>query len=123
MNAMNAMNGKKKYRVKSWMAALIAVAFTFLAGAATAEIVATEEALQQSDRDRVRELLNHEGAEERLKALGVAPDEARRRVDALTPEEVRVVAGKMDTLAAGGALSSTDWIIILLLVIIVLLIV
>jgi hypothetical protein len=55
--------------------------------------------------------------------MGVAPEEARQRVDAMTPEEVQVVAGKMDTLAAGGALSSTDWIIVLLIVIIVILIV
>jgi hypothetical protein len=120
--AMNAMNGKK-FLVKRWMMAFIAVAFACLTGAATAEIVSTEQALEQSDRERVREFLNREGVEDRLKQLGVAPAEARKRVDAMTPEEVQLVAGKIDTLAAGGALSSTDWIIILLIVIIVLIIV
>lgn len=116
------MNAKNR-SAKSWITALIAVAFAFLAGAATAEIVSTEEAAQQSDRERVQEFLKRDAVADRLKALGVAPEEARRRVDALTPEEVQAVAGKMDTLAAGGALSSTDWIIILLIVIIVLIIV
>jgi hypothetical protein len=120
---MNAMNGKKKFFVKSWTTAFIAVAFACLTGAATAEIVTTEQVLPQADRERVHEFLNREGVEDRLKQLGVAPEEARKRVDAMTPEEVQVVAGKIDTLAAGGALSSTDWIIILLIVIIVLIIV
>lgn len=119
---MNAMNGKKFF-AKSWMTAFIAVAFACLAGAATAEIVSTEQVLPQADRERVHEFLNREGVEDRLKQLGVAPAEARKRVDAMTPEEVQVVAGKIDTLAAGGALSTTDWIIILLIVIIVLIIV
>jgi hypothetical protein len=105
------------------MTALIAVVFAVLSGAAAAEIVSTEEAAQQSDRERVQEFLQRDGVEDRLKQLGVAPEEARRRVDAMTPEEIQVVAGKMDTLAAGGALSTTDWIIILLLFIVILLIV
>ena len=117
------MNASKQCRAKSWMTALIAVVFAGLAGAATAEIVSTEEALQQSERERVREFLNREDVEQQLKALGVAPADARQRVDAMTPEEIRTVAGKMDALVAGGALSTTDWIIVLLVVIIVLLIV
>ena len=77
----------------------------------------TEQVLPQTDRERVHESLNREDVENRLQQLGVAPAEAQKRVDAMTPEEVQVVAGKIDTLAAGGALSSTDWIIIFLLVI------
>jgi hypothetical protein len=116
------MNAKNQRGASAWMTALIAVVFSVLSGAAAAEIVSTEEAAQ-SDRERVQEFMKRDGVEDRLKQLGVAPEEARRRVDAMTPEEIRVVAGKMDTLAAGGALSSTDWIIILLLFIVVLLIV
>ncbi|HKA38397.1 MAG TPA: PA2779 family protein [Burkholderiales bacterium] len=117
------MNANKQCGAKSWMVALIAAVFACLSGAATAEIVTTEQVLPQADRERIHEFLNREGVEDRLKQLGVAPAEARKRVDAMTPEEVQVVAGKIDTLAAGGALSTTDWIIILLLVIVILLIV
>jgi hypothetical protein len=120
--AMNAMNGKK-FLVKSWVTALIAVAFACWAGASTAEIVSTEQALQQSDRERVQELLNRAEVEDGLKKLGVVPADARQRVNAMTPEEVRTVAGRMDTLAAGGEASKTDWIIILLGVIVVILLV
>jgi len=117
------MNVSKQCSAKSWMTALVAVVFTCLAGAATAEIVTTDEVLPQADRERVHEFLNREGVEDRLKQLGVTPAEARKRVDAMTPGEVQLVAGKIDTLAAGGALSTTDWIIILLLVIVIILIV
>ena len=117
------MNAKNQRGASTWMTALIAVVFSVLSGAAAAEIVSTEEAAQQSDRERVQEFLQRGGVEDRLKQLGVAPEEARRRVDAMTPGEIQVVAGQIDSLAAGGALSSTDWIIILLIVIIVLILV
>ena len=116
------MSERNQLSVKGWIA-LVAVIFAFLSSAARAEIVSTEEIVQQADRERVREFLNREGVEDRLKQLGVAPEEARKRVDAMTPEEVQLVAGKIDTLAAGGALTTTDWIIILLIVIIVLIVV
>jgi hypothetical protein len=83
--------------------------------------VSTEQALQQPDREQ--ELLNRAEVEDGLKKLGVVPADARQRVNAMTPEEVRTVAGRMDTLAAGGEASKTDWIIILLGVIVVILLV
>jgi hypothetical protein len=61
--------------------------------------------------------------EDRLKELGVAPELARKRVNAMTDEEVLVVAGRIDTLPAGGALDKADWVIILLIVLLVLIIV
>src|SRR5688572_17117814 len=117
------MNAKNVWSARSWMNILFVVVLAVISGTAAAEIVSTEAIAQPSDRERVQEFLGREGVEDRLKQMGVAPEEARRRVEAMTPEEIQVVAGKMDTLAAGGALSSTDWIIILLIVIIVLIIV
>ena len=117
---MNAMNGKKFF-AKSWMTAFVAVAFACLASAAMAEIVSTGQALQQLGREQ--ELLNRAEVEDGLKTLGVAPDDARQRVDAMTPEEVRTVGGRVDTLAAGGEASATDWILILLGVVVIILLV
>lgn len=117
------MNARNLCSAKSWISVLFALVFAVLSGAAAAEIVSTEELAQQAERERVQEFMGRQDVEDGLKQLGVAPEEARRRVDAMTPGEIRQIAGKMDTLAAGGALSSTDWIIILLVVIIVILIV
>jgi hypothetical protein len=51
--------------------------------------------------------------------LGVAPETARERVDALTDAEVANLAAQIDTLPAGGALSTTEWILIVLIAILV----
>ena len=117
------MNAEKLGSLKRWMGVLFIVVSAALSGTAAADIVPTEEVAQQADRERVQEFLGRQDVEEKLKQLGVAPDEARRRVDAMTPGEIQTIAGKMDSAAAGGALSTTDWIIVLLLFIIVLLIV
>lgn len=114
---MKAMNNGG---VTGWKAALIAGALALFCGSASAEIVGTEQTLPQSDRDRVRTFLNREGVEDQLKALGVAPEIAGQRVQALSDEEIRTIAGKLDTLPAGAALTSTDLILILLIVILVL---
>jgi hypothetical protein len=51
----------------------------------------------------------------RLVALGVDPAQAQARVDALTDDEVRVVAARLDELPAGGDPITLLVIIILLL--------
>lgn len=106
--------------VSGWKAAFAAIAFAFVCVPVSAGIVSTEEVLSRSDRERVQVFLEREGVEDRLKALGVAPELTKKRVDSMTDEEVLVVAGRIDALPAGGALDKTDWIIILLIVILVL---
>lgn len=113
---MNAMNN---LHAKGWKATLAALVFALGSAPAVAEIISTEQVLPTSDRDRVRTFLDREGVEDRLKALGVPPEEARQRVDAMTPAEVQEVAGKLDTLPAGGAIDRTDLILILLLVLLI----
>ena len=75
----------------------------------------------QADREKVRVFMNRADAERSLKALGVQPELARQRVDALSDEEVVRIAGTIDTLPAGGNLGQTDLIIILLVAILVVL--
>jgi len=112
---------KNRY-AKSWKVVLAPVVFAFVSTSAPADIVSTEQMVQQSERERVEAFLQRDGVEKELKALGVAPESAKERVKAMTDEEIRTVAGKMDTLAAGGALTTTEWIgiivVILLLIII-----
>lgn len=102
---------------KGWKAAVVAGACALLTGAAGAEIVSTEHALVQGERDRVRTFMQREDVEQQLKARGLPPELARQRTDALTDEEVRVIAGRLDSLPAGSALDKNDWILILLIVI------
>ncbi|MNR66307.1 hypothetical protein D3C85_1897230 [compost metagenome] len=51
--------------------------------------------------------------------MGVDAATARARVKALTNEEAAQIVQKMDSVPAGGNLSTTDFIIILLLIILV----
>ena len=108
---------------RGWKAMFVTGVFAFVANPAWAEIVSTEQTLAQSERERVRVFMQREDVRSQLKTLGIAPELAKQRVDALTDQEIREIAGKLDTLAAGGALSNTDLILILLLVILVLILV
>ena len=59
-------------------------------------------AQSQSDRERVRTFLDREDVHKALQAQGVDADAAKARVDALTDQEVQTLAGKLDTIPAGG---------------------
>jgi hypothetical protein len=102
---------------KCWKTVIVTGAMALLSGLAWAEIVSTEQALMQAERDRVRSFMQREDVENQLKVLGLPPELARQRTNALTDEEVRVIAGKLDTMPAGSALDKNDWILILLIVI------
>jgi hypothetical protein len=71
------------------------------------------------ERDRVKTLLERPELAAELEKMGVSPAEARARVDAMTPQEVAQLAGKLDTLAAGGALSNQELLLIILIVLLV----
>jgi hypothetical protein len=109
--------------MRGWKGVLAAIAFAFVSAPVSADIVSTDEVLHRSEREKVQAFLDREGVQDQLKALGVAPELARKRVDAMTDEEVLVVAGRIDTLPAGGALDKTDWIVILLIVLLIIILV
>ena len=108
---------------KFWMPALVAGALVAFSASAAADMISTDQALAQSDRDRVRAFLERKDAEKQLNVLGVSPEVAKQRVDAMTDEEVRVVAARIDSLPAGAAISEREWIIIALLFVLVLILV
>ncbi|HZQ73374.1 MAG TPA: PA2779 family protein [Burkholderiales bacterium] len=95
--------------------------------AAQAGTIATDDAIsaQQAvqDRARVKALVARPEVARALAKLGIAPEKAGARVNAMTDQEVVALAGKLDALPAGGALSNTDFllvIVVLLLVVIIL---
>ena len=97
---------------------LLAGAAAVLMPRAHAGMIATDEAAQvESERERVKALLERPEVVKQLGDLGVTADESKARVDAMTDAEVLQLAGKIDSLIAGGALSNDQLLIILLLVI------
>jgi hypothetical protein len=86
---------------------------------AQAGLIGTEEAVPAYDvKERVRESLARQEVRDALAAHGVDPAQVQARVDALTSDEARLLAERIDQMPAGGA----DILGVLLTVFIVLLI-
>lgn len=78
--------------------------------------------IEQAERDRVKTLLERPELAAELEKMGVAPQDARARVDAMTPAEVSRLAGRLDALAAGGQMSNRDLLLVILLVLLLIII-
>ncbi len=72
----------------------------------------------QHDRERLRAMFERADVREQLLARGVDANAAKARVDALTDNEVAGIAGKLDSLPAGGhfLIDTLVFIFVLLLV-------
>lgn len=109
--------------ISRYAGALFLSACLALAPAAQAAMVTTQDALSaqqiQNDREKVRNFLDRAAVKDKLQALGVDAVLAKGRVDALSDQDVQLLAQKIDALPAGGALGSTDLILILLVAILV----
>lgn len=99
--------------------AVLATAAAFVAFPAQAGVVGTDEALAAVERERVKELVQRPELARELQALGVAPGDAAARVDAMSDAEVRELAGRLDALPAGGALTTNELLILVLVLILV----
>jgi hypothetical protein len=71
------------------------------AGMIGVDQIAQSEQLQ-NQRDRIKSFLDREDVVKAMQAKGLDASTAKSRVDALTDQEVQQVAGKIDTLPAGG---------------------
>lgn len=116
------MNASKNGFAAGWKVMLVPVIFAFLSVPARAGLVSTEQVVLQSEREKVESFLQREGVERELKALGVSPELARERAKALSDEEVRTLAGKMDKLAAGGALGTSEWLLIIIAILLLIIV-
>jgi hypothetical protein len=67
-----------------------------------AEAGAAQPARGDDSRARVQELLARADVREALQSHGITPDQAQARVAALSDEEVRILAERMNVLPAGG---------------------
>jgi len=69
---------------------------------AHAGIVPTDAALASAERDRIASMLDRADVRAQLEAYGARAAEVKARVAALTDEEAAQLAGKLDSLPAGG---------------------
>jgi hypothetical protein len=75
------------------------------------------------DRERVDALLARPEVVRELERMGIPAEEARARVGAMTPEEVRSLAGRIDGLPAGAQASTRDLLLVILVVLLVLILI
>jgi hypothetical protein len=86
---------------------------------ARAGIIETEDL----ERERVRAMLERPEVQAEMQKMGVAPAEAAARVQAMTAEEVRSLAGRLDALPAGGARMTDQTLLIVIILILLIIIV
>ncbi len=116
---------RRLYRGIALFMSAILFSMSLPVNAARAGLVKTEEVIEKSnaqgDRDRVKDFLEREEVRDQLTSLGIAPEEATRRVDALSNAEVAQIAGYIDQTPAGqgavGAIVGAILIIFLVLLI------
>jgi hypothetical protein len=77
---------------------------------------------QASERDRVMTLVQRPEIAQQLEKMGIAPKEAKARVAAMSEEEVASLAGRLDSLPAGGELGNQDFLFIIVVLLLVALI-
>ena len=73
------------------------------------------------ERQRVKDLIARPEVARKLESLGVLPQDAAKRVDALTNDEVHALATQIDALPAGG-MTDTNWLLIIVVVLLIILI-
>jgi hypothetical protein len=84
---------------------------------APAGIIGTDQLTAGGERDRVKSFLDRDDVRAQLQAQGIDAATAKARVDALTDQEVQLLAGRIDQLpAAGDVIGALLLVFILLLI-------
>lgn len=111
--------------VRALVSALVTgfvVALAAYTAPARAEMVATDAVAPVSqERERVKELVSRPEVARKLEQFGVLPKDAQARIDALTDDEVRALAAKIDALPAGG-MSDTNWLLVIVVILLIIII-
>jgi hypothetical protein len=116
-----------KQRILDVLSTFVLLSFLGLAAAmlmprAYAEMIPTEQSQPADDRAAVRSMLARPEVMREMEKMGVPPEKAAERVDAMTDEEVRQLAGRLNAMPAGAALSTQDWLLIIIVILLVLII-
>jgi hypothetical protein len=69
-----------------------------------------------AERERIATFLDREDVRMQLQAQGVSPEDVKARVAALTDDEAAQLAGRIDSLPAGGILGLILLVFIILLI-------
>ena len=108
-------------RFSSQVVILTLLSTTTWIPSAQASMISTEQAITgqtvKHDRERVRALFERADVRAQLQAKGVDATTVKNRVDAMTDSEIASIAGKLDSLPAGGDIIGTMVFLFLVLLV------
>ena len=106
-----------------FVARLLIVSFCALPYSSQAALVGTDQLLgaaqQQGDRAKVNDFLGRSAVQQQLQLFGLTDANAKQRVAAMTDEEVRTLAGKIDSLPAGASSNGTTLAVVIIIAVII----
>ena len=98
--------------------------FSVLLPPAKAALVSTAQAVSAKDTEQIRSelhvLFDRADVQAQLEAWGVDPQEARARVDTLSPHELETLSARMDQMPAGGGVLETIVVAVLIVFLVLL---
>jgi hypothetical protein len=106
-----------------WIVLAFGLAAALLVPQAHAGLIATEEATAQSERARVKALVERPELSKALEKLGLPPADAVARVDAMADAEVLQLASRLDAAIAGGQLTNEQLLLLIIIVLLIIIIV
>jgi hypothetical protein len=98
---------------------LSVLAFLAVSLPASAGMIATP---VEDQRARVKALIERPEMAAEMEKMGIAPQDAAARVDAMNDEEVLQLSGRLDAAAAGGQVGDRTLLLILLIILLILII-
>jgi hypothetical protein len=112
----------RQWLVDFWIVIAFGLAAALLIPQAQAAMIGTDAAHAQEERTRVKALLERPELAKGLQKMGIAPQQALARVDAMGDAEVLQLAGRLDAALAGGQVSNETLLLIIVIVLLVIII-
>lgn len=101
---------------------VLGLALAMVMPRAYADMIPTESARPVDDRAKVKAMLERPEVAREMQKMGIPPEKAAARVDAMTDVEVSQLAGRLDALPAGGAISTEEWLLIIVVILLIIII-
>ena len=112
----------RKLLVDFWIVLAFGLATVLLIPQANAGLIATDEVRAPEERSRVKALMQRPELAKALAKLGIVPQDAAARVDAMADGEVLQLAGRLDAALAGGQVSNETLLLVIIIVLLLVII-
>ena len=120
MNMVMISRGSLAAILALWVGLLGTVPRAALAELVSTRTVIEENRMSPSPRERVDNFLQREDVRAQFRSLGVSPEEAQRRVSALSEEEIAQLDARLQELPAGKSFAGAVLGVILLVFLVLL---